>query len=364
MLTEKKIFYLVSFFSPNTDSIDNFYGKGKYTLAWRLALFFTLTFSLLTFISLTHPNKESIIYSLCSVIGVSTLLFLSKTNKYKFVYYFISISGSLIVFYTINYFNTLIHFGDFLWIIVIIIFSFFGLGLKYGLIILIVNIFTIIILQLLFSININLENISYLTDSQRIIVTIDILGAVLSISYIVYQFVVFHNYSYNNLKERNTIISAQNNEKTTLVKEIHHRVKNNLQIVVSLLRLQKGELQSNEAKRHFNEAINRIMVMSLIHKKLYQEAEMANIDIKPYLTDLSKDVIQTSNIGAPIKFNISSEIERIGLKTIVPLGLLINELLSNSIKHAFKKEGHINISIIKGSGGNFKLIYTDNGYLA
>ena len=134
--------------------------------------------------------------------------------------------------------------------------------------------------------------------------------------------------SYLDVKKKvvdkiNGTLKQKNKENLTLVKEIHHRVKNNLQIIISLLRLQKGELKSLEAKEHFTEAINRIMVMSLIHKKLYQQEELASISIKSYLEDLSSDIISITSLGKPVEVVINSNIETIGLKTIVPLGLLI-----------------------------------------
>ena len=161
----------------------------------------------------------------------------------------------------------------------------------------------------------------------------------------------------------NETLKQKNKENLTLVKEIHHRVKNNLQIIISLLRLQKGELKSEEAKEHFTEAINRIMVMSLIHKKLYQQEELASISIQSYLQDLSADIISLTSLGKPVKVVIHSNIKTIGLKTIVPLGLLTNELIINSLKHAFenKKEGTINITINKNGGSDFLLTYADNG---
>jgi two-component sensor histidine kinase len=136
-----------------------------------------------------------------------------------------------------------------------------------------------------------------------------------------------------------------------------------LQIIISLLRLQKEDLISDEAKTHFNEAINRIMVMSLIHKKLYQEKELAHISIESYLTELATDINSISNLGFPVNFNVSSKIDQVGLKTIVPLGLLVNELISNSVKHAFTKmeKGTINIEIKNFNANSFKLIYNDDG---
>ena len=79
---------------------------------------------------------------------------------------------------------------------------------------------------------------------------------------------------------QNQIIEKQNSENIALIKEIHHRVKNNLQIIVSLLRLQKNELHSPESREHFQETINHVLVMSSIHQKLYQQENLNNVKLK------------------------------------------------------------------------------------
>ena len=360
---------MVRLFFPSTKNLKDFYEKGRFLLAWRLCLLFSFIFFFLTIVFTGSPLKESLAYLSCFSISIASLIYLKKTSNYKLIYYVLSIAGTLIVAFTLLTFDDVIHYGDMLWIILIILFCFFGLGKKVGLICLTANMITIITYSLFF-VNKNFSNIEVLSFSERIALTIEVSIAVISISYIFYQFVNFHNYSYSNileknktLEENNSTILKQNEEKTILVKEIHHRVKNNLQIIISLLRLQKSEIKNREAVQHFNEAINRIMVMSLIHSKLYKEEELAKVELNSYFNELSNEIVSLSNLNIPLNLEINSELDKIGLKTIVPLGLIMNELLSNSVKHAFKKsvKGEINIELKDLNDNKFELHYKDNG---
>ncbi|MCL4857154.1 MAG: sensor histidine kinase, partial [Flavobacteriales bacterium] len=164
------------------------------------------------------------------------------------------------------------------------------------------------------------------------------------------------------LETQNQLITAKNNENILLMKEVHHRVKNNLQIIISLLRLQKGNL-APEIQQKFDESINRIMTMSLIHSKLYQSNDFSKINIKSYIEDLINEILLSLSIDDNINTNIVSNVDAIGLKTIVPLGLILNELLSNSFKHAFKEceIGSISIEINKINNHEFELNYYDSG---
>ena len=164
------------------------------------------------------------------------------------------------------------------------------------------------------------------------------------------------------LAQANEILQNQNKEKEILIKEIHHRVKNNLQIIISLLRLQMTEVKNLEAKEHFSEAINRVMVMSSIHQKLYQEKDITKFSLKEYIEELSADLKMFFIEEFEISFKISVKYDSIDLKTVVPLGLILNELLSNSFKYAFieKETGKISITIEKNLNG-FSMIYSDNG---
>jgi two-component sensor histidine kinase len=350
----------LSILNPNTNDLDSFFAKAKYLMAWRITLVSSVIFLILSILSIQNISALSI-YSGLLLFSIISLIYLKITKKFNVLYWLYITCGTLVVHYSLNAVPNFTHFVDFLWIIVIILIAFICLGKQIGLLFSIINIIGIICFYL-FSLNTHIASLQPLSPDHLVIAIIEILMCMFSLGYLLHQYIVFNDYFSDKLKKSNSELLKKNDENIILVKEIHHRVKNNLQIIISLLRLQKGELKSDEAKRHFNEAINRIMVMSLIHKKLYQKVDMAQIEVQPYLYDLSKDVIEISNMGYPIDFEVNSEIKKIGLKTIVPLGLLINELLSNSIKHAFRKDGYISISILKGSTTNeFVLVYADDG---
>ncbi|PCJ28323.1 MAG: hypothetical protein COA97_01440 [Flavobacteriales bacterium] len=343
-------------------AFDNFYDKKKYTIAKNFAGVITIVFLILCSLFWGDKTEIYIYYILAAIMMAFCFTFTLFSKNYKVVYYIISIGGTFLIIGSSNFGSHAIHYAGFMWSLLAILLAFFGANVILGRLLTLIHIISISIFIIFFL----PENIEYLRQvnlTHNIGNVIELTSITFLTAYIINQFVVFSERSNIILKQSNSELSRKNEENTILVKEIHHRVKNNLQIVISLLRLQKGEMKSDEAKRHFNEAINRIMVMSLIHKKLYQEAEMAHIEVKPYIKDLSNDVIHISNLGMPIKFDIASEINKIGLKTIVPLGLLINELLSNSIKHAFVKieEGIINIKVLESNNDDFILIYSDNG---
>jgi len=351
----------MNIFNPNTNELDNFFAKAKYIMAWRITLTSSIVFLILSSLSI-DSKTVFIIYSSLLIFSFSSLAYLKFTKKYDTLFWFYTIFGTTIVHYSLNAIPDFTHFVDFLWIITIVLMAFISLGKRIGLLFSLINVIGIIYFYL-FNLNLHIESLQPLSPSKLSVAIIEVLTSIFCIGYLIHQYIVFNDYFSNKIKTSNTELLRKNNENIFLVKEIHHRVKNNLQIIISLLRLQKAELKSDEAKRHFTEAINRVMVMSLIHKKLYQKVDMAHIEIKNYLVDLAKDVINISNMGYPIAIDVNSEIDKIGLKTIVPLGLLINELLSNSIKHAFsQKEGCIFISLLKGNNKDeFLLIYADDG---
>ena len=162
------------------------------------------------------------------------------------------------------------------------------------------------------------------------------------------------------LKEQFLKIKEQNEEKTILLKEIHHRVKNNLQVIISLLRLQSSDLNQKDVNIHFDDAINRIMTLSLIHQKMYQKDNLTLIDTQDYFKTLIADLITSLSVNIPVQLKINSEIDYIGTKSFVPLALIISELVSNSLKHAFKNDGFIAIDFVK-EGHLIHVRYFDNG---
>lgn len=153
-------------------------------------------------------------------------------------------------------------------------------------------------------------------------------------------------------------------EKEVLLKEIHHRVKNNLQIISSLLSLQSSYLTDQASQEIFIESQNRIKSMSLIHEKLYQTSDLSSINLGDYVEELINYLIVTyDNRSTFLIYELSSDDIILHIDTAIPLGIIFNELITNSIKHAFnnKMEGKINISINKDSSNIIKIKYSDDG---
>jgi two-component sensor histidine kinase len=148
-----------------------------------------------------------------------------------------------------------------------------------------------------------------------------------------------------------------------MLREIHHRVKNNLQVITSLLRLQSKDIDDPEVIKQFSEATNRVIAMSLIHEKIYQTKNLSDIDISSYFETLTKELIRSYTLAIPIETNIIANIEAITTDHMVPLALLLNELTSNSLKHGFrdKEIGKINISLTE-INNEMHLTYSDNGH--
>jgi PAS domain S-box-containing protein len=163
-------------------------------------------------------------------------------------------------------------------------------------------------------------------------------------------------------KEYENAIDKSLREKEILLQEIHHRVKNNLAIISSLIELQKDGL-SDEMQEVFQETQTRIRSIALVHEKLYQTEHLAEIDISEYVSDLSRIITQTfTGKNRNIEFREDIDSVKISIINAVPLGLLINELLSNAFKHAFKngRDGIISISFKKVKG-EYVVSVEDNG---
>ncbi len=165
-------------------------------------------------------------------------------------------------------------------------------------------------------------------------------------------------------KQAECQIKASLKEKETLLKEIHHRVKNNMQVISSLLKLQMRSTDDKKIKTALEDSQLRIQAMSFIHETLYGSEDLSSIDMKSYLLRLIGSIEQSyqKNIGK-VKTIIDASNIILGVKQVTPLGLIVNELLSNSFKYAFPYvgEGEIKIVLRKKEDGQIKLTYSDNG---
>jgi ligand-binding sensor domain-containing protein/two-component sensor histidine kinase len=166
------------------------------------------------------------------------------------------------------------------------------------------------------------------------------------------------------VKERTKLIESQRDEKEILLKEIHHRVKNNMQVIISLLSIQSGYTKDEAALALFDEAKNRIRSMALIHEKMYQTGDLAHIDFQDYIMALTNDLIDTYSINCDIFLDIKIDKVKFGIDTLIPLGLLLNEIISNALKYAFSdtNKGIVVINLtIDDNKDSYTLIVGDNG---
>lgn len=160
-------------------------------------------------------------------------------------------------------------------------------------------------------------------------------------------------------------IIASLNEKEVLLKEIHHRVKNNLQIIISLLNLQSDYIKDEQTLKAVTDGQNRVRSMALVHEKFYQAEEITEINFEDYTDKLCKFLYQSYGDGSDrIKIQIQSDPDiAFDMDTAMPCGLLINEIVSNSYKYAFPgdKKGEISIGFRKKSQGRVQVTIGDNG---
>jgi len=159
-------------------------------------------------------------------------------------------------------------------------------------------------------------------------------------------------------------IQASLREKEVLLKEIHHRVKNNLQVISSLLYLQSRKAHDQQTIEMFNESQNRIRSMALIHEKLYQSQDIGKIDFADYIRSLTNYLSSSYGLksrATNITVNISNVF--LSIDKAIPCGLIINELVSNSLKYAFPegRNGKIDIQLVPDKNNHVALIVDDNG---
>ena len=165
----------------------------------------------------------------------------------------------------------------------------------------------------------------------------------------------------SNKNLRETMLSKE--EKEVMLKEIHHRVKNNLQIVRSLIRFQTDKVSDPKTMELFNECVNRVGAMALVHEQTYMSKDLANIDVSGYLNSLIRDLVYAYNIRLKLNMDVDIQVKTLGVDTLTPLGLLINEVISNSFKHAFtgREEGTIIVHLNGTEEGGLRLRIGDDG---
>jgi two-component sensor histidine kinase len=166
-----------------------------------------------------------------------------------------------------------------------------------------------------------------------------------------------------NLESQAIRLEASLREKELLLQEIHHRVKNNLQVTSSLLRLQSIKVEDPSTLNVLQESQNRIRSMALIHEKLYQSKDLSRVDFAAYISDLAHYLFGAyRSTAGQVKLNLDVRDVALEIDTAIPCGLIINELVSNALKHAFPegRRGEIFVTLGK-TNGRYSLTVHDDG---
>lgn len=166
-----------------------------------------------------------------------------------------------------------------------------------------------------------------------------------------------------NREHEEIMIRNSLEEKSLLMKELNHRVKNNLNIVSSLLYLQSQNVSDPEARRAMSDSENRIKAMALLHESIYRADDSAGFNLKNYVESITRHEITNYNMKKVVKIIINMEDIRIMSELAIPVGLIINELLTNALQHAFtrRKHGRIGILLSRNQGGRLVLKIEDDG---
>jgi two-component sensor histidine kinase len=153
-------------------------------------------------------------------------------------------------------------------------------------------------------------------------------------------------------------------EKTALLRELYHRTKNNMTVIIALLEMQAQTFQDERLREEFNVAKNRIRSMALVHQKLYESSNLSRINLKEYLHDLVQVLVDSYRVSNPaISTRFDLQDAYVLIDTAIPCGLIVNELVANSLKHAFStgEYGEILVEVHASEQGEITLALADNG---
>jgi len=184
----------------------------------------------------------------------------------------------------------------------------------------------------------------------------------------IFSLVLYRNYATKQklnkqLESSNEELETKNQQNELLLKEIHHRVKNNLEVVSSLLDLQSRQLQDKGAKSAMLESQNRVQSMGIIHQKLYQGKNLAAIEMKDYFINLGEGVLDSYGKTEQVHIDYMMDEMELDVDTAIPIGLIVNELLTNALKYAFTDQSNPNIQIQleRMQDTSLQLKVSDNG---
>lgn len=344
--------------------IENFRYKNKYGRTTVLTLDVLYTLSLITFLfsicCFMFLDIKGIVFYTLFTYSISNTLNILLFFKHKNIIktYIVSNFIGFVTIIVLSYYSGGINSPAVSFLVLLI---FFGYLIKkvYGNILLVLVTLSVIVFYL---INIfNYELVNEITKENNaefnlvfLLFLIIILGGV---------FGRMMNHTNHKISQAKIEIVRRNDEKTVMLKEIHHRVKNNLQVVNSLLRIQSRGVVDEDVKMMFKVAQSRVIAMARLHEKIYNTKNLKNIDVGEHFKLLVSDLISSNNIGKDISSKLTIDPIIMSIDTLLPLSLIINELISNSLKHAFNdmEKGEVIVELILNDNSQCILTVSDNG---
>ena len=344
--------------------------KYKYLISYRLTLYLTFALSVLSIVLYFFFTLPHAILTFSGfIISLISFLFIRITGRYKEFILFFNLVGAFLCIFTLYYVKDQARIVDGFWMIISCSFTFLTLGKNWGTFISILHTLALTLFYVLFF-NDQIPLIKAMTQNQINAFAVNVFICFSILYYFNWQNIKINKEAENQLNDAKKflenqfdVINKQHNEKSILLKEVHHRVKNNLQVIVSLLRLQTKDITDELELSKYNESINRVITMSMIHEKIYQSENLSSVNIEDYFKSLAENLLHSYQVESKINLVISSKIKSMELKPIVPLALLFNELFSNSIKYAFENTefAKIEVRLNQLSEDSFDFSYCDNG---
>lgn len=336
--------------------------KDKTKLTLRVsyfASFFSLFFGLICLFYLNITEVVPYIFFAFGIVNLlNTLLFHIHKNL-TITYNAISILG-LSSAIGITMFTGGIN-SPFIFVLAIVVFAGYATTRRYGKIYLYISVLIVVLIYL--------QGITTSSISQNVVpAASQKLFSFLSVIFSVYLLggVLGKNLlkAHHDLYKSKLEIEQQISEKETLLKEVHHRVKNNLQTVSSLLSLQARSIEDEKMKNLIKSSQNRVISMAMVHEMLYMRDDLSKIEFKSYVQELSEYLVRSvKGTDNNIRLDLNIPDIELGIDTAIPLGLLINEAVTNALKYGIKgdEEGEIHIALKRAQEKAFELEIGDDG---
>lgn len=331
----------------NDKKVSDILQKRRNSILFYMYILCFLIFSVINLKNIYFDNKiEIIILGIISLILlITSYLFLYKNKKYQLSTY----SILFILGYTIILAIIFNDFENFMpaYIITFYIYAIISVNLKKGM--LINTIFSLVFLLVSFL------SKDYLLDSQFLNNKMAIMNFIL-VGAIILSFIVFYEYTRINTYK---MLLNSNHEKDLLYKEVHHRVKNNLNMISSMMSMQ-FEGEDKKTQQMVDATKERINSIAMVHTMLYITENIEKVSAHEFIKNLTNSILRSTT--KPIELNLKLEKLELSLNEIIPIGLITNELTTNSIKHAFEKTSQAKITIVlKRHKDNVIFTYMDNG---